>query len=641
MKNETDNLEDMFTSEERNQGLLDMIDIEFNLGETYYNAQEYEKAIEYYNGYLNIIYDNSDIIDNLEINIKDKIKEIKELIKIKIALSYLNIGNGYLIREDIESAINFYKQALIFNPNDYLLFHKLGICFDQLKNNSDSAIFYLNKSLKLNDNYAETYRILGDIYFNKEDFLNSVDNYEKYNEMEKINPNVYNRLGHIFVTYIGLLEKGFEYFKTANKLAPGLYLPKRNLLLTAIGMPNYNQVDLNNLNRTVVNNYLKAINFKIDNNIKFNNTLDKNRKIHIGFVSNLMWDGVPEIKTTRHIFKNHNRDKFKISCYTEVTNPHPSAMITRSCIDNYIDIGKLGYKEAADLIRNDEVDILVNLDGYFGWDKAHHIPFYRPAPIQITFVVSGWPNSTGIPTIDYIFALENSILAHEESSFTEKVYHLDFGYETFDPDENYPDITPLPVLENNYITFGYFNKIIKANDRFLELCAEILKAVPNSKFLVHRTDFDKASQNKWYERFSELGINNDRLIFLGDKSDFLNIKGSVDISLDSVPFNGATITKDSFMMGVPVISIYGDSIQSRVTARMSDAVGYPELIGKNEEEYVKIAVDLANNIEKLKEIRSSLRNRLLNSKHCDYKSITESLERAYTQIWHDYCDKKN
>ena len=81
------------------------------------------------------------------------------------------------------------------------------------------------------------------------------------------------------------------------------------------------------------------------------------------------------------------------------------------------------------------------------------------------------------------------------------------------------------------------------------------------------------------------------------------------------------------------------NIQSRVTARMTDAVGYPELIAKNEEEYVKIAVDLANNIEKLKEMRSSLRNRILTSKHCEYKKITKSLEKAYIQIWHNYCDK--
>ena len=283
------------------------------------------------------------------------------------------------------------------------------------------------------------------------------------------------------------------------------------------------------------------------------------------------------------------------------------------------------------------------MDGYWGysnmWKKMFYTPLYRPAPIQINYAAAGWPNSTGIPTIDYIFALENSILAHEESSFTEKVYHLDFGYELFEPIDEYPDITPLPALENNYITFGYFSRPSKTHAGFLELCAEILKAVPNSKFLVHRTEFEEIIQNHWYERFSELGIDEDRLIFLNDKSEFLNIKAGADISLDSFSFNEANVTIDLFMMGVPVVCIYGDCMQSRVSARLNDAVGYPELVAKNEKEYVKIAVDLANNIEKLKEMRSSLRNRLLNSKHCDHESRYYRLEKAYTQIWHDYCDK--
>ena len=126
-------------------------------------------------------------------------------------------------------------------------------------------------------------------------------------------------------------------------------------------------MELNTFNKTVINNYLKATNFKIDNNIKFSNTLDKNRKIHIGFLSNHMWNNPCEIRVTRQIFKHHNRDKFKISCYTEATKPHPSAKITKSYIDNFEDISGLKDKEVADLIRNDKVDILFHIDGYWGW----------------------------------------------------------------------------------------------------------------------------------------------------------------------------------------------------------------------------------------------------------------------------------
>ena len=162
----------------------------------------------------------------------------------------------------------------------------------------------------------------------------------------------------------------------------------KNLLLTAIIMPNYTQSDFNNLYRTVVNNYLKATNFEINNDVKFDNTLDKNRKIHIGFLSNYIWTCPLEIRITRQIFKNCDKEKFKISCYTEVTDPHPLSMINKSYVDNYVDISKLKEKEAADLIRNDEVDIRINMDGpYLNMEKMFYIPLYKPAPVQVTFVV--------------------------------------------------------------------------------------------------------------------------------------------------------------------------------------------------------------------------------------------------------------
>ena len=332
-----DNFKDiLLTPEEKDKALSEMIDIEYNLGEIYFHKKAIEKAIESYKKCLIILCNNNFDISNIDndyrLNIKDKIKKIK----IKIAEYYTDFANGFFEYEDYETAMNFYKKSIPFNPDCFLTFHNLGICFDQLHNNSDSAILYLNKALELNTNYDETYRILGDIYYNKEDFLNSVDNYEKYIEIEKDNPNVYNRLGHIYMARLGLLEKGFEYFKTANKIAPDNFIILKNLLYTAINMPNYNQIDYNNLYKTVIDKHLKAANFKINNNVKFDNTLDKNRKIHIGLFSDFIWINTPEIKTTRQFLKHYNRDKFKISCYSGIsTDPHPSAVITKSYIDNY------------------------------------------------------------------------------------------------------------------------------------------------------------------------------------------------------------------------------------------------------------------------------------------------------------------
>ena len=130
-------------------------------------------------------------------------------------------------------------------------------------------------------------------------------------------------------------------------------------------------------------------------------------------------------------------------------------------------------------------------------------------------------------------------------------------------------------------------RIHKAHVGVLKVWSEILKAVPNSKLLVHRKDFNEIAQNEWYNQFLKFGIDKDRLIFRNDKSNFLDIKGLADIGLDTFPYSGYNITLDSFMMGVPVVCIYGDCMQSRVSARMNESVGCPELIAKNEAEYTK------------------------------------------------------
>lgn len=563
--------------------------------------------------------------------IKKKIKEIKS----KTAIC--KGDDFFLNKKEYENAISCYKEAIYFNGNDFFTYHKLALCFNELHNSCDSAILYLNKSMSLNNNFDENYRVLGDIHYDKQLLSEAVDYYEKYACLNQKNPYLYNRLGHIY-GLIGYTERSALNFKRAFAIKPDYAMALTNFNFVNLRLRKNSQKDIYNTTKTLVDNYLKAIKLVPNNNQKYENILDKNKKLRIGYLSsNIRYHVL--MKFMRPVFENHDKSKLHIICYSNAESSDRMTDIIKSCSDEFKVINPLTDKEVADLIRNDKIDILVDLDGHAGYNRLF-ILAYKPAPIQVTY--HEFPNTTGLSTIDYILFDKLGIQEGEEKYFTEKPFYLDFAYEcykSFEERDNYPFTTPLPALENNYITFGYFNCLTKTDNSLIKLWSKILKSVPGSKLLIHRTSLDSIRQKEFYEQFMEFGIDKDRLILLNDKKNFDVIRARTDLSFDSPIYNGFNITIESILVGVPVISIIGDGPHRRGTARINYAIGCPELIAKDEDEYVQIAIDLANNIEKLKEYRATLRDKFLNSVYFDYENFTKCLERAYIQMWNDHCDK--
>ena len=358
------------------------------------------------------------------------------------------------------------------------------------------------------------------------------------------------------------------------------------------------------------------------------------RRLRIGYVSpDFRYHSVGMF--CQSVLQQHNRANFEIICYYScpVTDDHTP--IFKAAADHWRDVAGISPADLAQMIYNDKIDILVDLSGH---TKGNYLPAFmaKPAPLQISWI--GYTFSTGLDEIDYF--ITDAIAAPVgmiEDQFCEQLLRLPQCFLCYTPLESLPALTTTPALINQTIIFGLFGNFAKITRTTLELCAAILAAVPDSKLLLQSAVMsDATGRQNALERFAACGVGAERLL-LHDRvdapADYLNSFNKIDILLDWYPFNGETITCNALSMGVPVVSLYGDSHRSRAGLSILTALGRPEWAAGNREDYLKVVAGLCADIGRLDTLRAGLRVELLNSSVCDAVTFTANLEQAYRECW--------
>jgi predicted O-linked N-acetylglucosamine transferase (SPINDLY family) len=285
------------------------------------------------------------------------------------------------------------------------------------------------------------------------------------------------------------------------------------------------------------------------------------------------------------------------------------------------------------------VDILVDLTGHT--TGSHLLALARkPAPIQINYL--GYPGTTGLPTIDYRMtdALADPV-GMTEDFYTEKLVRLPRTNWCYATPDNLPEVAAGPASMEKAVCFGSFNKLAKISAQTLDLWAGILKEVDGSQlFLKDRALADAKTRERIEQEFESRGIGAERLKLAGFENDVaahFRAYGQIDIALDTFPYHGTTTTCEAFCMGVPVVTLAGATHVARVGASLLTSVGLADLIGNRPEEYVSIAAGLAQNPEKLKEIRGTLRQRMQASPLMNGAQFARDVEEVYRDVWQRWC----
>lgn len=333
------------------------------------------------------------------------------------------------------------------------------------------------------------------------------------------------------------------------------------------------------------------------------------------------------------VLKHHDRNRYEVCCYSDLPTPDETTRRIRATVDVWRDIDKLSDAETARLIREDRIDILVDLAGHTGNNRLG-IFAAKPAPVQMTWM--GYPNTTGLTTIDYRITDGVADPGGEEVYYSEKLLRLDGCFLCFQPHPDAPEVAPLPALENGHVTFGSFNNFSKINPGVLHLWAEVLKQVPGSRLLLKcpaLTDTDV--RDRASAALQSLGIGAERLDLLGHtrtRQEHLALYGGVDIALDTFPYNGTTTTCEALWMGVPVLSLVGKHHAGRVGASLLTAADLAGWLADTPESLVAIARAVATDVAGLARLRGSLRGQLSDSSLCDAIGFVRHLENAMCQV---------
>jgi predicted O-linked N-acetylglucosamine transferase (SPINDLY family) len=293
--------------------------------------------------------------------------------------------------------------------------------------------------------------------------------------------------------------------------------------------------------------------------------------------------------------------------------------------------------EFADVIRRDQIDVLIELSGHTGAHALEIMP-YGPAPVLVSYL--GYPCTTGLTCMDYRIVDSITDPAPDADRLsTERLIRLDPCFLCYSPPAAAPRVaTPDPARP---ITFGSFNNASKLNEPLVALWSRILAAAPSSGIMLKAISLvDQQARDRLTTLFAKYNIPADRVRF-GVHSptveDHLARYADIDIALDTFPYHGTTTTCDALLMGVPVVTLMGDRHLSRVGGSLLHAAGLPELIAHNEDEYVAIATGLAADRPRLAGLRSTLRPRLLASPLCDGVEFVRRFEGAIRRVWQDRC----
>jgi predicted O-linked N-acetylglucosamine transferase (SPINDLY family) len=263
--------------------------------------------------------------------------------------------------------------------------------------------------------------------------------------------------------------------------------------------------------------------------------------------------------------EHHDREHWDLFCYSDAEKPDEVTAKLKKMVGHWQDTRGLSDATFEKVIRNDRIDILIDLRGHAA-DNRLTLFARKPAPVQATMV--GYFNTTGLSDHYRITDAQMDPPGLTEHLHTETLVRLPHSCWCYTPDESAPDVTEPPALKNGFVTFGSLNKIVKVSEPCARLWARVLEAVPGSRLLLSVAGEDAMGPVR--DRLASYGLPPDRLDILGKTSgsrQYLERFSQIDVALDTFPFNGITTTCEGLWMGVPCVSLAGDTSVSRASWR--------------------------------------------------------------------------
>ncbi|MDH5526679.1 MAG: tetratricopeptide repeat protein [Nitrospirota bacterium] len=339
-----------------------------------------------------------------------------------------------------------------------------------------------------------------------------------------------------------------------------------------------------------------------------------------------------------------NPDVFELTCYANVEKPDAVTEVQRSLVPRWRDIVYDTDAQVAQRIREDGIDILIDLSGHSTGNRLR-VMALRPAPVQATWL--GHPSTTGLPTVDYRLTDRELDPPGTERFYRERHAYIEGGFCAYEPppDSVAPEVGPLPAVANGHVTFGSVMNPRKINERVIGLWSRVLTQVPGSQLKLLRSTFRRGEmREKFLEAFEAHGVDRSRVEITGDDNsgwdDVLGFYNTVDLSMDTFRYNGHTTTCEALWMGVPVVALSGEAYIGRVGQALYAMLDLPEMVAESEDAFVSLAVGLANDTSRLSALRAGMRDRMRASRLLDAEGFTAAFADSLRRMWREWCAEK-
>lgn len=576
-----------------------------------------------------------------------------------------NLGNVYHELGQLDEAVEQFKNTLRINPRDAITCNNLAATYRQCFEDMEAEHFY-RLAVQLQPQYAEALSNLGVLLRDKGSLHEAEEFCRQATELQPGFAEFWVNLGSVLVRSWRLRE-ACDCYRQALKLEPGNALALAaygnalreqgdidgaiDMLVRSKVREQFNSVYWDCLLFTINYNFTtsraKALEYSLayDESLQFRlkelgNSPTRHSKpsvvkdrLKIGFVSadfrvhSCAYFMLP-------LFENLSRDRFEIYCYSNAEKADTVTERFKGLTDHWLNVVAKTDQQFATNVISDDIDILIDLSGH---TNGNRLPMFamKPAPVQATWL--GYPNTTGLHNMDYRLVDAVSDPADSDAYHTEKLLRLPHGFLCFQPLTPMPEVSALPVLGNGFVTFGCMNNFSKVTDEVLDLWVQLLQQVPDSRLLLKAKQLsDGDIKARVLDHLQNQGIEAARITLHGhlpSREDHFAQYHHIDIGLDPFPYNGTTTTCEALWMGVPVICLNGDRHAGRVGASLLTHAGLPQFIATDKDHYLAIANELAGDLDKLDELRSSLRTTLQASDLCNAKQFSLDMEEAFQSMW--------
>jgi protein O-GlcNAc transferase len=573
-----------------------------------------------------------------EFNLGDEdeaIKSFKQSISSQTSFitAYTNLGICYLKKSKFEDAQAVLETALsLERENPYVNFY-LALAIYKLTLNPLAISDYIEAALKVDNSKLDQALCLA--------FLNAEAKNDHYRKNQ-----IVNQLMHSFPNFSptwiykahicyaeGNLDESLDYFKKAILLNPSDSIAHNKLIMVSHYI---DKVSSEEILEYAQNYYRQCITpFLMQNSIEFDfrnliNKFQKSPKLRVGFVS-ADFKMHPVFFWVSSLLKYVQKDNFEIYCYANNTkNPLAESL---QC-DKLEYITNLSDRELAEKIYDDEIHILVDLSGHTAGNRLNTFAL-KPAPLQITWL--GHIGTQGLPEIDYMITDEYYVKHGEEYLYAEKIHRMSKSCIPY-PAADYGNLQINDSLArtDNIIVFGSINHARKINDEVLHAWGHILQNVNNSIIIINNASVsDIEYQKRIIQLFQSYNIHESRIVFKAqsNKDAYLLSFLEFDIALDPFPYGGGTTTHETLMLSVPLVTLTGNKIASRLSSGILEFAGFPELITSNKDEYINKLVDLAKDPERIVNYKKNIREKYLNSAAADMKKFSTEFFKALQNLW--------